>query len=177
MNDFQLRQRRLRLAELSVGASTVRGMPSGTVAAARAALKRTRLESLPTSSRAAFSGWLDRQTRRVARSLPEESWGVARKLLNIFIRSCVQDAPLRGSHSLAAVEAWLELPLDQQVGAGIRLCGGEELPPFVNKHLTPSVNSQYQDAARRLARRIGTKPIHLEVCWWRVKLGRCVCAG
>jgi hypothetical protein len=176
MNEFQLCQHRLRLAELSVGGTTVRGMPTGTTKAARSSLRRTRLYTLPTTSRSSFVAWLDQQTRRIAKSLPEPSWGVARKVLNIFIRSCVYDAPIRAHFHLAAVESWLEVPLDQGVGAGIRACSGEDLPRFANKHLTPSVNAGYQAAARRIARRAGTKPIHLESCWWRVEPGRCVCA-
>ena len=177
MNDHQLHQHRLRVAELSVGASAVRGMPRGTVAAARNALKRTRLTAIPIAERERFRSWLDQQTRRVSAALPEPSWGVARKLLNIFLRSCVYDTALRTGYGLAPVEPWLEVPLDQQVAAGIRSCSGENLPRFANKRLERSVSVEYQEVARRLAQRAGTHRIHLESCWWRVEVGRCRCAG
>jgi hypothetical protein len=177
LNEFQLRQHRLRLAELSVGGSTVRGMPKGTVAAARAAFKRTQLGELPTTSRSSFTDALEHHTRRISKNLPSSSWGVSRKVLNIYLRSCVYDTPLRRAYGLAPLEAWLELPLDQQVGAGIRACTGENLPRFRNKTLSRELNARYQTAARRLARRIRVHPIHLESCWWRVTPGRCRCAA
>ena len=173
--EFQLRQRKMRIAELSVGASTVRGMPKGTVYAARMALKGIRPTSFSKPSRDEYLKTLNYLTRRISNVLPEASWGVSRKVLNIFIRSCVYDSGLRRAYQLARIEPWLEVPLDQQVAAGIRACSGEDLPKFQNKRLDWRVSLQYQDTARRIARRVGSHPIHLEACWWRVEAGRCRC--
>lgn len=173
---FQLKQRRLRIAELSVGASAVRGMPKGTVSAARNALKSIRLVTISKTNRSDFIKNLNYLTYRLSKALPEQSWGIARKVLNIFIRSCVYDCGLRSAYNLGRIEPWLEVPLDQQVASGIRMCSGEDLPKFRNKYLDSRTSALYQDAARRIARRIGTAPIHLESCWWRVDLDGCRCS-
>lgn len=182
VNAHQTKNLHHRTAEFSVGPSTVRraGAP-GTVASARLALKRVSLTMFQVRSRKQFLVILERETKRIQKSLPNRAqhWGVARKVLNIFLRSCVYSRPLAKYYRITHLEPWLELPLDSQVAAGIKTCSGSsKLPKWLSvKGLTPEDSTHYQTAARALARHKGGNPIHLEACWWRANVTRCRCAA
>lgn len=164
---------RLRTAELSVGGSTVRGTGrKGVAKAIRDALKEVPLRRFSNlSSSAAFGRVLDRETERVRVTLPRgaQQWGLARKVLNIYLRSAVFSRHLCAEFRLSRMEAWLELPLDSFVGKGI--CStpeGANLPRWKTiKGLTPEVNAQYQQCGRTVARRLGVMPAHLEYEWFQ----------
>lgn len=179
MNAHQIANLRRRTAELSVGASTVRGAgAAGTVAAARRALARIPLEEFAVSSKTKFVRALDRQTLQVKASLPNRArhWGVARKVLNIFMRSCVYNRPLARAYAIAHLEPWLELPLDSQVARGLSTCSAVPVPMWRTvKGLSEGENRTYQEAAIALARRRSVHPIHLEACWWREAVNECRC--
>ena len=179
MNDWQIENLRLRTAELSVAPSTVRkaGAP-GTVRAAREALKSVDLGRFAVDSKSKFLEELDRETQTVRRRLPSGArhWGIARKVLNIFLRSCVQHRALSAALGLARLEFWLEIPLDSYTARGIHMCSGETLPRWKSvKSLSPEQSAAYQAAARRLAQRVGCRPVHLEACWWRTNTDHCKC--
>ena len=180
MNQRQIDNLRLRTAELAVGASTVRGAGApGTVAAARRALKAVPLRSFAVRSRRQFRAILERHTRNVQSRLPPNArhWGVARKVLNIFLRSCVYSRPLARAYGITHIEQWLELPLDSQIARGIRTCSGAPVPRWRTvKGVSPGTQAQYQAAAEALARKLRVRRIHLEACWWRETISHCACA-
>ena len=164
---------RLRTAEIAVGPSTVRGAGArGVTWAARAALKRVPLRRFRVPTRSAFERVLESQTRAIQRRLPRgaQHWGVARKVLNIFLRSVVFHRHLCSAYGLERTEQWLEVPLDRHVAEGIRHAypnGG--LPRWRTiKGLVPSVSAVYQMAGRSTAASRGVHPVHLEYYWWRV---------
>lgn len=149
------------------------------MAAALRALARVPLATFAVSSRPRFLAALDRQTLVVKGRLPPgaQHWGIARKVLNIFVRSSVYNRQLSRAYSLAHLEPWLELPLDSQVAQGLATCSGSSLPRWHSvKGLRPDVSAEYQAAAAALARKRGVFPIHLEACWWRERVRRCQCA-
>lgn len=163
---------RLRTAELSVGASTVRGLGvPGVVRAARSALKRVNLKRFRVRSRQAFRRALDRETEVIRRSLPRgaQHWGVARKVLNVFLRNIVHNRHLSEAFGVRHIDEWLELPLDRQVGEGIRAeREGAHLPRWHTiKGLEPRVGEDFQEAARAHAAVVGVSSILLEYLWWR----------
>lgn len=89
---------RRRTAELAVGPSTVRGAGAkGVVAAARDGLEAVPLRRFQVRSRGAFERELEFQTQELRAQLPRGArhWGVARKVLNIFLRAVVHPTRLR----------------------------------------------------------------------------------
>ena len=172
MNRHLVENLRLRTAELAVAASTVRGAGGkGVTRAARAALKSVPLRRFAVRSRSAFDRVLESQTRRIQARLPRGArhWGVARKVLNIFLRSVVFHRHLCSAYKLERTEAWLELPLDRHVAEGIqREYAGTALPRWRTiKGLLPDVSAAYQRAGRSIAAVRGAEPVHLEYYWWR----------
>src|SRR5579862_5821467 len=80
-----------RTARIAVGASTVRNSGSaGTVTAAQSHLRRVNLAPFGTADARAFSRELDNATEKLRIALPSGArhWGIARKVLNIFLRDC-----------------------------------------------------------------------------------------
>ena len=159
-----------RIARVAVGPSTVRGYPRGTVDAARRFLRRLWLRRFAVADATHFRAQLDRATLELVAVLPRGSrrWGVARKLLNLYLRDCVYSAHLRPMYGLGRAERHLELPLDsitaRQLRKGRR---GEDLPrwPGVGA-LNPRVSAKYQAIAVWIARQRGVRRVHLDVFWW-----------
>src|SRR5688572_6159957 len=96
---------RSRIARLAVGPSTVRGNPAGTTEAARGFLRALRLRRFAAGDRAEFRRELDRSTAQLQAALPggRGRWGVARKLLNIYLRDCTYSAHLRSFYRLGRI--------------------------------------------------------------------------
>jgi len=161
---------RSRVARVAVGASTVRGTPRGTAEAARRFLGQLPLRSFRARNREVFIRTLDRETIRLQCALPAggRRWGVARKLLNIYIRDCVYSAHLRSAYSLGRVEPFCEVPLDSITGEKLReSAAGARLPPWPGVgRLTPEVSAQYQRVATQIAKAYRLRAVHLDVFWW-----------
>lgn len=155
----------------SVGASTVRGLrKKGVVAAARNALAQVRLEHFATNSDTRFRNSLDAETERVRRALPNETqfWGVARKVLNIFLRGSLYNTYLNAHYKLSPAERCFEIPLDSLSASGIRR---ETLvrprPRWVGvKHVTPAINDVFQALAAEIAAARQTVRVHLDAVFW-----------
>lgn len=78
-----------RAARVAIGASATRGAGApGVVSAAREHLRLVSLSPFGRSRRPTFRAHLDQETQALLRALPKasRSWGLARKLLNIFLR-------------------------------------------------------------------------------------------
>ncbi len=162
---------RSRAARIAVGPSTVRGQGvPGVVDSARAFLRRLDLRPFATDDPVAFKRALDSVTRRFVAALPEgaQSWGLARKLLNIFLRDCLYTVYLREHHNLGCGERLYELPLDSiTAGRLLQEAGAGSLSPWGGvKYLTPELSDRYQDAAARVAEAKGIHRVHLDAYWW-----------
>lgn len=103
----------------AVGASAVRGQPKNTVKGIREYLGKMNLCRMPKSDQKDFRRWLDLHTGRIQRKLPTP-WGIARKALNLFLRSCFYTHDLRRKHGFECVRRWLEVPLDSVVARELR---------------------------------------------------------
>src|SRR4051794_30529212 len=93
-----------RVAEVAIGASTVRGQGAkGVAAAARQVLAGVPLRAFAAADPAAFRSVLDDATIRLMRALPEaaRSWGLARKCLNVFLRDALYNVYLAAEFGLA----------------------------------------------------------------------------
>lgn len=166
-----LRSLQKNLAHRSIGPSTVRGRGrSGVAERARSFLASLRLGRFAAKSESAFRRELDLQTEALRRALPRgaQSFGLARKCLNIFLRDCVDHHRTREHHRLARIEPWLEVPLDGLVAAAIaRQPEGSILPRWRTiQSLTPETSALYQRAAAAHARTRGVTRIFLDVLFW-----------
>lgn len=161
---------RSRVARVAVGPSTVRGNPRGTATAARRALRALPIKAFSVRNAGAFARALDWATARVQSKLPagEQRWGVARKVLNIYLRDCVYSAHLRSVYTLGHIEAYCEVPLDSITAKRIReATQGAELPRWPGvRNLTPQVSAQYQAVAAQIGKGSRVKRVHLDVFWW-----------
>ena len=161
-----------RAARVAVTASPVRGQGAGgVVVAAREFMGHLRLASFGTSDQRLYSRRLDAATRRLMASLPRgaSSWGLSRKLLNIFLRDCLYTTYLARAYGLPAAQRFMEIPLDSITAKGIRT-EIPELPRWPGvKYLDPATNSVYQSAALLLAVERGLARVHLDAYWWGVR--------
>jgi len=166
--DF-IKRVRQREASISVGASTARGMGKGMVKAARDFLGNLDLRSFVTESEDAFQQRLDASTDECRVKLPSQSWGAARKFLNIFLRGALYNRFLCEHYGLVTLEPFLEVPLDKSVATGLRSeHGGLSLPPWGTVlRLEPAVSAAYQAFAHQVSLRKGCARVHLDLWYWR----------
>lgn len=118
-----------------------------------------------------FSRRLDRSTTALAKLLPENRWGAARKFLNLYLRSVTYNFYLRRAYKLDRIEHLLELPMDSYVAKELRQrCERRALPRWRGViHLTPDANATYQTFASKVADRERMHRVHLDVFYWRSK--------
>jgi hypothetical protein len=160
-----------REASISIGASTARGMGKGTVKVAQDFLKKLDLCRFvqESASETAFGRYLDGTTKRFSKELPSESWGAARKFLNIFLRGALYNRFLCDHYALIALEPFLEVPLDRSVATGLREEeGGGSLPRWRTiVGLSKDDSDEYQKFASKVSQQKGYARVHLDVCYFR----------
>lgn len=175
-NNDLLRCIQARVARMAVGASAARGQGEGVVAAGRGFLGTLQLATIARrGSRVAFDAHLDRITNELRVVLPvrAQSWGLARKLVNIFLRDCAYTFHLREAHGLGLVEPLLEIPLDSITAKALLKSGGKSLPRWLGvKRLTPSASAEYQRVAQDRAAEMGIARVHLDAYWWAYQRSR-----
>lgn len=160
-----------RAARIAVGPSTVRGPGNeGAVDAAREFLAGIKLRPFGTSNARNFLSVLDRSTAKLIKSLPSNvrHWGIARKVLNIFLRDAFYTVYLRDAYKLDRAEAFYELPLDSITAKHLKGAkGGKNLSRWRGvKYVTPTQSDEYQEAAQREALKRGVARVHLDAYWW-----------
>jgi hypothetical protein len=158
-----------RSARVAVGASAARGRGNaGVVAAARKYLREVDLAKFSASGD--FRAALDAETTALLRALPSKAqhWGIARKLLNIFLRDCLYTTYLDAAYHLSRAESEFEIPLDSITAKQLKAeVGPGKLPRWRGvKHLKDSVSAQYQQAAGILAAKERVHRVHLDAVWW-----------
>jgi len=100
------------------------------------------------------------------------SWGLARKLLNIYIRDCVYSRMLCAHYRLESIEPFLEVPLDSFVAKGLIAASNDLgqsrcLPAWKTiKGLSREHSDRYQEFASELAQSRGHARVHLDVLLW-----------
>jgi hypothetical protein len=154
--------------------------PAGTVESAREFLACIKLTRFAHRSELAFMRELDRATDEMLKALPSGArhWGMARKLLNIFLRGATYNRFLCEAYGLSKADPWLEVPLDSHVAKGLRgekaaglECGknGKDILPHWKTviGLDQIVSKQYQAFANDVAQRDGIHRVHLDLRYWR----------
>jgi hypothetical protein len=156
------------VAVTSVGASEVRGSPAGTADAARAFLACLDLHRFGTANAEAFQSELDSATEKLVERIPAHAWGVARKVLNIFLHNAFYNHYLRTEYQLDLAESLFEVPVDSAVARGLRSRAGKDnLPAWLGvKALTPDTNRRYQETAVTAAKIEGCSRVHLDPLLW-----------
>jgi len=143
----------------AVGPSAVRGQPSGTVDVCRKFLKKVNLMEIPRRSPVLFRKWLNHKTRLLQRKLPnpDRPWGIARKALNLFLRSCFYNRFLYERYRLNCIASWLEVPLDSVVAKKLKEHAGHGMLPkwFGLGGLTPKDSDTFQQHALEYAKEKG----------------------
>lgn len=165
-----IRAMRWRAARIAAGASATRHQGKGTAKAAREYLCRLNLWRFEVSRTLLFQKRLDRATAKLVAALPPDarSWGLARKLLNIFLRDVLYTTYLASHFRFARLEHLLEIPLDSITAGQLRArARSMALPRWRGvKHLTRQASERYQSHAAEVAKQKGVARIHLDTFWW-----------
>jgi len=140
------------------------------VEAARKFLEKVDIEEFALSDVTRFARQLDSTTIRLKRCLPSkaQSWGIARKVMNIFLREVLYSIYLERHYRISVAERLLELPLDSITAKRLKEHDkGARLPRWPRiKHLRPEVSAEYQAVAAEVAEEMGIARIHLDTYWW-----------
>ena len=161
------------VAKCAITPSTMQYYPKETMAAAIKYLSNMEIAKFQVTT---FARLLNSQTEMLRRTLPEDgryvggaAWGMARKCLNIFLRDALYNSYLRNEYNLVNLERHMEVPLDSHtMDAIMRDIEGIFLstrPSIAN--LTPDLSDQYQDVAAKIAARMSTYKVHLDLLFWR----------
>jgi len=161
-----------RIASAAICASTARKMgPAGTIANAREFLAGLDLSKFSTEKPELFKQELDKATLYFIDAMPNGAkyWGSCRKFINIFLRDVVYNQYLVTHFQLCKTVDWLEVPLDRHVAKGLRNePGGGTLPSWSTViGLDQHTSNQYQEFAKTVAKTLSTKPVHLDIRYWR----------
>lgn len=161
-----------RLARTTASASALRGSSEGTARVVRRYLKRVRLEPFGTRDADVFGALLDRHTLSLAKRIPGPApagWGVARKMLNLFLRECAYNVYLRSAFNLGRSERLLELPLDALTGKAVLKESKRRESEWTGiRRLTPESSEVLQSEAQRIAKKKRLLRVHLDVVYWSV---------
>lgn len=144
-----------RVANNSVGPSTVHGQKTGTVKAARTFFKKLNLNVFSNvSNEADFLEKLDKQTKLLQPKLPDRKWGFARKTLNIFLFQAAHDIYLSKKYGLRKLVKFLELPLDNPNAERLKEENenGKKLNWENIKDLEKKDSDEFQSVAKEIAR-------------------------
>lgn len=167
-----------RTAQAAIGPSALRnqGAP-GVLAAARSGAEEIDLSRYgKKANREGILSFLDEDTNTMLARFPRsaQSWGAARKGLNLFLRDASYNVDLSREFGLAAVRSHLEVPLDRHVGEALRHePEGAELPRWRSiKTLQSTASAEYQKVALQVATRFGVARVDLDVFFWRSEQAR-----
>lgn len=163
-----------RVARIAVGASAARNQGgTGVVEAARRHFAALDLGAFSAAEPEIYRLRLDEATDHLQRALPgpASSWGLARKLLNIFIRDASYHVVLNAEYELGRARAHMELPLDSLTAAALK----KELPPRTLplwpgvKNLERTLSDRFQQEALEVAQTKRLFRVDLDVLWWGVR--------
>ena len=171
---------RAHQSRVSITSSTVRSQGAGTGEIARRFLaEELEIARLRAPSERAYLARLDEATEALRNRLKGKArtFGLARKLLNIYIRDCVYSRILCAHYRLEPIERFLELPLDGIVGRALIRAARERgqfrrLPKWVSiRALSREDSGAYQAYAIELAAERSLARVHLDVTLWGARSG------
>jgi hypothetical protein len=165
-----------RTAQAAIGPSALRKQgAAGVVSAARDGAADLDLRRLAKLSGSSFASFLDEATDTLLAMFPKDArnWGAARKGINLYLRDAAYNVDLSAEFGLDALRPYLEVPLDKDVGLGLRAQPeGHELPNWDSiKRLSSRTSQLYQTVATAVAARHGVCRVDLDVYFWRPREG------
>jgi hypothetical protein len=160
-----------QVARSAIGPSTLRRQGAvGTVDAARGFLSTVPLRGFAVADDRRFRNQLDQVTEELRASLPRgaQTWGTARKALNVFLRDAMYCVYLDEVFRLRRAEQLLELPLDSITSKCLRKAATlGELPLWPGvRALRQDISDAFQAVASRVAAERGLARVHLDAFWW-----------
>jgi hypothetical protein len=164
-----------RAVRSAAGPSATRKQGKGVAAAAQGYLRKLRLECFGTSDKQLFEKRLDYATNELCGKLPRgaRSWGIARKVLNIFLRDALYTRYLSDRFHIDKAEHFLEIPLDRITSSTLRKCAGRgKLPSWHGiRKLKPEESAEYQRfAAEYASMNYGAMArVHLDAFFWGLR--------
>lgn len=176
---YQLLHR--RLSQIAIGASAIRNQGSGGLIKILRHYFETKvnLEHFIKSllDEIEYRRFLDEHTSQVLTLFPDtaQSWGAARKGLNLFLREIIYSKFFSHHFSLPdnfaefnRLVKFMEVPLDKYVADGLISDSNGQLPKWINiKHLTPSLSETYQSQAFIIATQENVARVNLDLKYWR----------
>jgi hypothetical protein len=159
------------VAYTSVGPSTIRGQRSpGLARILRELLAKIELQKHADCPTSGFSELLNKDTKAIQKKMTESArhWGIARKVINIFLRSATYNSFLRDEFQLDRLEEYLEIPLDSLTVKGLKIRSPRgSLPRWGGvKHLADSDSLSFQLRASEIAEELGSHRVHLDIFLW-----------
>jgi hypothetical protein len=172
MRDDFLKVVQTREANSSIGASTLRGQPKGSIEITRNFLKKLDFNIFNNvNSESEFLGILDQQTDLLKEKIPSKSWGISRKALNIFLFHAINNIFLNKEYNLNKIIPFLELTLDNPNAKKLKELSGNKKIDFgwINiTKLTKEPNSKIQDFAKKIAKeKYDCERCYLDLYFWR----------
>ncbi|MCX7256979.1 MAG: hypothetical protein NTZ64_09635 [Polaromonas sp.] len=170
-----IEQLQKRTAEATISAQALRnqGAP-GVVKVARDTLAVLNLWMFSRATRTMFCQRIDQTTNSMLGQFPPnaQSWGAARKALNLFLRDALYNRDLCTYYELDRIRSWLEVPLDRDVGTALgKEPEGSKLPTWQQiKKLNAAQSQDYQCVASAVAARKRMSRVDLDIYYWRPKL-------
>ncbi len=159
------------VARTAIGPSTARNQgASNVVASAREFFTNLNLDSLSKSKCHLFEDYLNETTLILQKRLPKKanSWGLSRKMVNLFFRDCIYNIYLRSHYKLKSLEPFLEIPLDSITANALKEASIDQKLsrwPGVKK-LDQKLSSEYQKAAQIIAKKNHVSRVHLDALFW-----------
>jgi hypothetical protein len=157
------------VAKSTVGVSTVRGQPAGTMQKAIEFLKQVCLADFRKITCDKYMENLDDYTDKFSNHLEGESWGISRKIINLFLIRAFHDKYLSEVYQLEPMKNWLELPIDGPTANKLIEIGADEgitLPEWSSlRYLENDLNTKYQEYAQTLAEKKRCARFQLDQIW------------
>ena len=176
---YQLLHR--RLSQIAIGASAIRNQGSGGLIKILREYFETQvdLDQFVKSlvGEAEYSVFLNGHTSHILTLFPDtaQSWGAARKGLNLFLREIIYSKFFSHRFSLPdnfsnfnSLVKFMEVPLDRDVANGLIADSKGLLPKWINiKNLTPTISESYQKQAFLIATQENIARVNLDLKYWR----------
>lgn len=176
---YQLLHR--RLSQIAIGASAIRNQGSGGLIKILRQYFETKVDlkhftkSLVDETQ--YRDFVNEHTSNILALFPDtaQSWGAARKGLNLFLREIIYSKFFSHRFSLPdnfdefnQLVKFMEVPLDKEVAHGLISDSNGQLPKWINiKHLTPTLSETYQSQAFIIAVQENVTRVNLDLKYWR----------
>ena len=170
-----------RLSQIAIGAPAIRNQGSGGLIKILRQYFETKVDLehfiKSVANETQYGEFLNGHTSKVLTLFPDtaQSWGAARKGLNLFLREIIYSKFFSHRFSLPddfeefnQFVKFMEVPLDKEVAHGLIADSNGQVPKWINiKHLTPTLSATYQSQASIIATQENVARVNLDLKYWR----------